>query len=88
VYELREHERVLVAECDDHKENVEATMSDYDLARFISKNSLAFIERRRWRLVETARDYLIAEDVRRQSYCGITQESYDAWRAFVSELGF
>jgi hypothetical protein len=63
------------------------TMTDYDLAGFISENSLAFIERRRWRLVEVARKYLAAEDMRRQSSCNITRKSYEAWQAFVSELG-
>jgi hypothetical protein len=86
MHELREHERVFVDEYPCHREAT--TMTDHDLARFISENSLAFIERRRWRLFEVAREYLDAERTRRQAGYGITWESYEAWQSFVSELGF
>jgi hypothetical protein len=61
-------------------------MNEYERARYISENSLHFINRRAWALVGAARNYLAAESFRRRHRFGITAESYRAWRAFSSEL--
>lgn len=86
MHELREHERVQLGW---HHLNArrERPVTDYERARLIVENSLVYIERRQWRLLEAARKYFAIEGVRRPSSHGITRESYDAWRAFVAELG-
>jgi hypothetical protein len=61
-------------------------MNDYERAMCVSENSLYFIDRRAWTLVDAARDYLAAESFRRRHGFGITAESNRAWHAFSSEL--
>jgi hypothetical protein len=61
--------------------------NDYDQAKWVSGNSLRFINRRAWALVDAARKYIAAEDFRRRYCFGmITAESYGAWQDWSSEL--
>jgi hypothetical protein len=65
----------------------EIHVSDYDLAKWVSGNSLRFLDRRAWALVDAARKYIAAEDVNRRHCFGmITAESHRAWQAWSSEL--
>ena len=86
MHELRQHERMFV-NVHHYEFKEEGAVTDYERARLIVENPLVYIEGRQWRKLEAARKYFAIEGVRRRSCHGITRESYDAWRAFVSELG-
>ena len=65
----------------------EIEVNDYDGAKLVSENSLRFIDRGAWPLVEAARGWIAAEDFNRRYCFGmITAESHRAWQAWSSEL--
>jgi hypothetical protein len=65
----------------------EIYVNDYDLAKWVSGNSLRFIDRQAWDLVDAARKYIAAESFNRRHCFGmITAESYRAWQVWSSEL--
>ena len=67
--------------------SVAEKMTDYEMAKLIATDPLYYVDCGRRRLLEAAWKYVEEEDVRRKFYFGITTASYEAWRAFVSELG-
>jgi hypothetical protein len=49
----------------------EIYVNDYDLAKWVSGNSLRFIDRQAWDLVDAARKYIAAESFNRRHCFGM-----------------